>query len=509
MFSKIHSGALYGLEAVPIIIETDVYNLGLPGVQIVGLPDKAVAEAKERVLAALSNTDLPLPEHRTVINLSPADIPKEGSLYDVPIAIGILAANGSVNKDDLQNKFFAGELSLDGSLTKIRGVMPLVLLAKTQEKQEVFIPYNNAKEVSMISGVTIYAVKTLGDLVLHLTHVSLLTPLSPISLSHFFSETVYDYDFKDIIEQYQAKRAMEISAAGFHNILLNGPPGTGKTLLARSMPSILPSLTEEEVMEASRIYSIHGLLNEQEPLVLHPPFRSPHHTTSRIGLIGGGSKPTPGEISLAHRGVLFMDEMAEFPRSVIEALRQPLEDGVVTISRAHGNATFPTRFILVAATNPCPCGHLGDTKKGCSCSPNQIVQYKKRLSGPLLDRIDMHIFVPAIDSNKLTLSATAVSGTSSFEVRNRVFKARERQKNRLKNERVFTNGEMGTKEIKTYCKLTPEAEEIVKKAIDTLNLSVRVYFKLIKLSQTIADLDNKDVIELSHMAEALQYRVGE
>lgn len=508
MLAKIYSGGLNGLESYLVTVEVDAYQQGLPAIIIVGLADKAVAEAKERVLAALNNSSLSVPEHRTIINLAPGDIQKEGTIYDLPIAVGLLASIKIIETDELEKSLFIGELSLDGKLSRIKGALPLALLAKKHGFENIFVPKDNAEELTLVNNLNIYPLRKLTDLVLHLNKQILLKPLITKSLNIYYKKINYEIDFSDILEQKESKRALEIAASGFHNVILNGPPGTGKTLLAKAMSSILPSLTTDEILETTKIYSISGNLDDQKPLILYPPFRSPHHSISRNGLIGGGSKPNPGEISLAHRGILFLDELAEFPRSVLEALRQPLEDGQVVISRANGNATFPTRFMLIAATNPCPCGNLGNLKKRCLCTPTQVMRYKRRLSGPILDRIDLHIFVPCIESSKLNLN-NDLDNEKSTEIQKRVVNAREIQKIRFRNCQNKTNGEMGVREVKEYCRLTANAENILKKAIDKYNLSVRTYFKLIKVSQTIADLNSLPIIDTPQIAEALQYRINE
>ena len=506
MLANIFSATSIGLKTVLVTVEINISERGLPSFQIVGLPDKAVAEARERVLAALENSGQNIPDHRMIINLSPADTPKEGTVYDLPIALGILAASNALPKEKLGSYFFAGELSLTGALTTIRGILPLILCAKQLGFTHAFIPAGNADEVSIIDGIAIYPARSLNDVVLHLCETALLSPLTVKPLTYFYKYIAHEVDFADIVEQFMAKRAMEVAASGFHNVLLKGPPGTGKTLLAKALPSLLPPLTTDEVMETTKIYSVSGTLTARMPLVLYPPFRSPHHTISRIGLTGGGSSPLPGEISLAHRGVLFLDEMAEFTRSSLEALRQPLEDGNVTISRAKGSASYPARFMLIAATNPCPCGNLGNQDKRCVCSTTQVLKYKKRLSGPILDRIDIHVFVPNISAQKLS----AVHETESSEiVQKRVLTARNIQLKRFHAENIKTNAEMNTKHIKKYCVLDTKATSALKKAVDVFKLSARAYFKLIKVAQTIADLDKSEHIREEHMHEAIQFRISE
>jgi len=505
VLSKVFSGATIGLDGVLIEVEVDVARSGFPTFTIVGLPNKSIDEAKDRVRTSIVNACFEMPDSRLTINLAPADIPKEGSGFDLPIAIGILASLGAI-KTNLSNKsLFLGELSLEGKVRKVPGVISIVIMAKKNHLENVFIPRDNILEASLIDNVNVYPVDNLNDLIFHLNEQKLIPVQSKISLDSFKTTENFEFDFSDIRGQAQAKRAMEISAAGFHNIHLQGPPGAGKTMLCRAFPSILPSMDREEILEVSKIYSIAGLLSNSY-FVINRPFRSPHHTTSRIGLIGGGTHPTPGEITLAHRGVLFLDELPEFPRSVLEALRQPLEDGKITISRASGSLIFPCRFLLLSASNPCPCGFLNHPKRSCRCLPGSIIKYKKRLSGPLLDRIDIHIDVPPVEEEKLV--STSVS-ESSNEIKKRVAFAREKQFQRFKNLKIKTNGEMSTAEIKKFCQLTNDALNLLKQAISRLSLSARSYFKIIKIAQTIADLTNKEKIETSFIAEALQYRVKE
>ena len=506
MLAKVLTGSTIGLDGVAVEVEVDVAQTGFPTLTIVGLPDKAVDEAKDRVKTAIVNAGFEIPECRITVNLAPADLPKEGSSFDLPIAVGILAASGLIKKDLLTKSLFLGELSLAGRLRKIAGVISIGLLTKKLKKENLFIPLENSLEASLIDNINVYPVFQLGDLILHLNGIKTLLP-QPIINWQEIKNTVLtsEYDFSDIKGQEQAKRAMVIAAAGFHNLHLKGPPGTGKTMLSRAFPSILPPMEKQEILEVSKIYSVTGLLGDNY-FVTNRPFRSPHHTTSRIGLIGGGTKPTPGEISLAHRGVLFLDEFPEFPRSVLESLRQPLEDGMVTISRASGSLSFPCRFLLLAASNPCPCGYLGHPTRRCTCSPGAILKYKKRVSGPLLDRIDLHIDVPVVSEEKLT---GFECGEKSEEIRNKVIEARERQKIRFQETKTKTNGEMNSAEVRKFCHLENEAITLLKQAISRLSLSARSYFKTIKISQTIADLEGVEKIKASHVAEALQYREKE
>lgn len=500
MLSKVFTGATIGLDGVLITVEVDVAERGFPTFTIVGLPGKEVNESKDRVRTALANAGFPMPDSRLTVNLAPADIPKSGSCFDLPIAVGILAARKAVPRDSLAKSFFIGELSLEGQVRPVPGIMPLALMARAKGKNTLFVPADNADEASYVDGVTVYAIHHILDLVHHTQGMRTMTPHEHRSTPD--TSVQYPYDFADVRGQPQAKRALEIAAAGGHNLHLKGVPGAGKTLLSRSFPSILPALEKEEVLEVTKIYSIVGMLAGQ-PIITQRPFRAPHHTTSRIGLIGGGSTPTPGEISLAHRGVLFLDEFPEFDRATLEALRQPIEDGIVTISRAAGSLTFPARFLLLAASNPCPCGYLGHPTKQCTCVPSHIARYRKRLSGPILDRIDIHVDVPPVEFDKLTVDESA---ETSEKIRERVTHARTRQRARLSPQGRLVNSEMTSADVKKYCVLSDPARTLLRQAAVKLQISARSYFKIIKVAQTIADLAGSDTIESVHISEALQYR---
>lgn len=504
MLVKILSGATIGLSSRLIEVEVDL-SLGFPGFEIIGLADKAIEEAKERVKLAIKNSGLEFPSRRRlVINLAPADLKKEGPIYDLPIALGVLLAADEMAFDLFpKNCLFLGELSLNGDLKHTKGVLPLAILAKEKKLDGLFLPAANLEEANLVQGLKIFPLKNIGDFLAHLSGAKPISPIVGQGIK-IKDEENFEVEMAYIKGQEQAKRALEIAAAGAHNLLMSGPPGAGKTLLAKTIPSILPKLTREEVLEVSKIYSIAGLLSEEKPYIIQRPFRSPHHTISDIALIGGGQVPRPGEISLAHRGVLFLDELPEFSRHVLETLRQPLEDGTITVARAKGSFTFPSQFIFVASENPCPCGYAGDPNKPCLCTASQIIKYHKKISGPLLDRIDLHLEVPRLGFEKLSEKKVA---ESSKEIRKRVEKARGIQARRFKKLKILTNSEMGPKEIKKFCEISSQGEELLKEAVEKFALSVRTYYRILKVARTIADLAGQEKIAPAHLAEAIQYRL--
>lgn len=506
MLAKIFSVAVVGLNALPITVEVDIASQGLPSFTIVGLPDKAVEESKERVRSALKNSGAEFPAKRITVNLAPADIPKIGPAYDLPIAVGILVASGQLVFPDTTPSVFVGELSLDGSVRHANGILPIVMFARDLGTPDVYVPSADAIEAAVVHGISVYPVITLISLFHHLSGSSRIIPQHPIPFSRVETQSEFEFDMADVHGQEHVKRALEIAAAGAHNVFLHGPPGSGKTMLARTMPSILPVMTEEEALEVTKIYSVTGNLPAGHAIMNHRPFRSPHHTTSRIGLIGGGTHPAPGEISLAHRGILFLDEFPEFPRNVLEALRQPVEDGIVTISRAAGTVTFPSQFMLIAAANPCPCGNYRSETRKCTCMPGAIQRYQRRISGPLLDRIDLHVFVPSVAVEKYSESD---GRETSKQIRRRVQQARNRQNHRFTRDHIPANSQMTTRMIKEHKLLSEEAGAFLRQAVGRLALSARSYYRMIKVARTIADLSDAGAISVEHLAEALQYRPTE
>lgn len=505
MVNKVTTATVIGLDSYIVDVETDVIN-STPAIIIVGLPDMAINEARARIRSAVRNSGFTFPNKKVIINLAPADLKKEGTNFDLPITIGILVEEELLDAEKIKDYAFVGELSLDGSLRSVLGVLPLVLGLKKAGIKNIIVPKENAKEAGLVEGINVYGASCLAEVVNHFVESPL--PQTKIDVKSYLENSLDDeflYDFKDVKGQHKAKKALEIAAAGGHNMLMSGSPGSGKTLMAKCFASILPPLTISEAIELTKIYSISGLLSNDEPLMTKRPFRAVHHTASPNGIIGGGSNPKPGEITLAHRGVLFLDEMVEFPRNVLEVLRQPLEDSEIVISRAKHSIKYPAKFILLGAMNPCPCGFLGDKQKPCTCSEFQISRYLAKLSGPLLDRIDLQVEVPRLTTDELLNNS--IKEETSLEIRNRVIKARKIQLERYKDDGILTNSELTPKLVKKYCKIDKDGENLFKTAIVKYQLSGRRYDRVLKLARTIADLDGSENIKLQHLMQALQYRV--
>lgn len=502
MLAKVYSAAVIGVEAYEVEIEVNATSGGAV-IVVVGLPDTAVKESKDRVTTAVSNSGYHWHRGRITINLAPADVKKEGPSFDLPIALGMIAASEDLNLETARDFCFVGELALTGAIRPVKGVLPIAIAAKQLGKKALFVPEANAREAAVVEGIDVYGVQNLREVYEALKSGQMPLPTRENIDALFESHGEYDVDLADVKGQRSVKRALEIAAAGGHNLMMIGPPGSGKSMLSKRIPTIIPPMTLDEAIETTKIHSICGLLDPKNSFVATRPFRAPHHTISDAGLLGGSMNPTPGEISIAHNGVLFLDELPEFKRSTLEVMRQPLEDGKVTISRAAGSMTFPAEFMLVTAMNPCPCGYFGDPKRACRCSPRKVEQYRQRISGPLLDRIDLHIEVPAVAYKDL---ANGDPGEPSEVVRKRVSAARRNQQKRLGKGKITCNARMSSRQIKAHCALDEAAQELLKMAMNELNFSARAHDRILKVARTIADLANAEAIQPQHLSEAIQYR---